>query len=107
MGAHLRNAPWHWTSPATRGNGVELMPVYKRKYDSGTVLWYFKFQPPRSARLSPGQAVRIRHQARGRGCRGESPHRRTTEVRIGEGWLWCGGSTSQDALDAAGGVLSA
>ena len=28
------------------------MPVYKRKYDSGTVLWYFKFQPPGAARGS-------------------------------------------------------
>ena len=28
------------------------MPVYKRKYKSGTVLWYFKFQPPGAARGS-------------------------------------------------------
>lgn len=28
----------------------ERMPVYKRKYRSGTVLWYFKFQPPGSKR---------------------------------------------------------
>ena len=28
------------------------MAVYKRKYDSGTVLWYFKFQPPGAARGS-------------------------------------------------------
>jgi integrase len=26
------------------------MAAYKRKYDSGTVLWYFKFQPPGAAR---------------------------------------------------------
>ena len=26
------------------------MPVFKRKYKSGTVLWYFKFQPPGAAR---------------------------------------------------------
>jgi hypothetical protein len=26
------------------------MSVYKRKYLSGTVLWYFKFQPPGAAR---------------------------------------------------------
>ena len=26
------------------------MAVYKRKYNSGTILWYFKFQPPGSAR---------------------------------------------------------
>src|SRR5580704_6153784 len=52
MGAHVRNVPHHWTSPATRGNGVELMAVYKRKYVSGTVLWYFKFQPPGAVRGS-------------------------------------------------------
>src|SRR5437879_472346 len=52
MGAHLWYEGWRWTSHATRGNGVELMPVYKRKYDSGTVLWYFKFQPPCAARGS-------------------------------------------------------
>ncbi|HYL36490.1 MAG TPA: hypothetical protein VEV17_11300 [Bryobacteraceae bacterium] len=28
------------------------MAVYKRKYDSGTVLWYFKFQPPGATRGS-------------------------------------------------------
>ena len=28
------------------------MAVYKRKYDSGTILWYFKFQPPGAARGS-------------------------------------------------------
>src|SRR5260370_4766282 len=50
MGTQLRNAFWHWTSGATRGNGVELMSVYKRKYLSGTVLWYFKFQPPGAVR---------------------------------------------------------
>jgi hypothetical protein len=27
MGAQLRNARWHWTSEATRGNGIELMSV--------------------------------------------------------------------------------
>jgi hypothetical protein len=26
------------------------MPVYKRKYTSGTTFWYFKFQPPSAAR---------------------------------------------------------
>src|SRR6184192_2322854 len=50
MGAQLRNTRCRWTSRATRGNGVELMSVYKRKYLSGTVLWYFKFQPPGAAR---------------------------------------------------------
>ena len=29
------------------------MAVYKRKYDSGTILWYFKFQPPGATRGSP------------------------------------------------------
>jgi integrase len=28
------------------------MAVYKRKYDSGTILWYFKFQPPGASRGS-------------------------------------------------------
>jgi hypothetical protein len=28
------------------------MATYKRKYDSGSVLWYFKFQPPGAARGS-------------------------------------------------------
>ena len=28
------------------------MAVYKRKYNSGTVLWYFKFQPPGAVRGS-------------------------------------------------------
>src|SRR6476619_39837 len=45
MGAHLRHAAWRWTSLATRGNGLELMPVHKRKYPSGTTVWFFKFQP--------------------------------------------------------------
>jgi hypothetical protein len=34
---------------AQPGNGVELMSVYKRKYLSGTVLRYFRFQPPGEA----------------------------------------------------------
>src|SRR5439155_18666253 len=70
MGAHLRYEGWRWTSHATRGNGVELMPVYKRKYDSGTVS-----ATGRSARLSPGQAVRIRHQST------VMPPRRPAKVR--------------------------
>ncbi len=48
----MRIAVRRWTSLATRGNGVELMPVYKRKYASGTVLWYYKFQPPGAARTT-------------------------------------------------------
>src|SRR5579872_2467022 len=50
MGAQLRVTARRWTSLATRGNGVELMPVYKRRYASGTVLWYYKFQAPGAAR---------------------------------------------------------
>lgn len=30
-----------WTCGATRGNGVELMPVYKRKNRSGKTVWYY------------------------------------------------------------------
>src|SRR5580700_7442589 len=52
MGAHLRDAFGNWTSNGNRGNGVELMPVYKRKYSSGTVLWYYKFQPSGAARTT-------------------------------------------------------
>jgi integrase len=40
----------NWTSVPHRGKGVELMPVYKRKYESGTTLWYYKFQPPGAER---------------------------------------------------------
>src|SRR5688500_12497398 len=50
MGAHLRNAGWRWTSPATRGNGVELMPVNKRKYRSGKVVWSYVIDAPGSTR---------------------------------------------------------
>src|ERR1039458_6617583 len=52
MGVHLRHAGPNWTSAADRGRSVELMAAYKRKYDSGTELWYFKFQPPGAARGS-------------------------------------------------------
>ena len=61
-GSALAACVLHWTSHGTRGKGVELMAVYKRKYDSGTVLWYFKFQPPGAAReFASDQAVWIRH----------------------------------------------
>src|SRR6266404_1284251 len=50
MGANLRHAGCRWTSDATRGNGGELMPVHKRKYQSGSTNWYFKFQPPGAMR---------------------------------------------------------
>src|SRR4051794_19177052 len=49
MGAHLRHTGWRWTYGVTRGNGVELMPVHKRKYRSGTV-WYYSFDLPGSGR---------------------------------------------------------
>jgi len=48
MGAHLRHAIWHWTSAATRGNGVELMPVHKRK--RGRKPWYYQFDLPGATR---------------------------------------------------------
>jgi hypothetical protein len=41
---------WHWTWPSTRGNGVELMPVYKHKNRSGAVRWGFMFSLPGSSR---------------------------------------------------------
>src|SRR5688572_10225119 len=50
MGAHLRNAIWHWTSYATRGNGVELMPVHKRTYQSGKTVWFYEFNLPGATR---------------------------------------------------------
>src|SRR5262249_12445672 len=42
MGAHLRDAAWRWTLLATRGNGVELMPVHKRTYRSGKTVWFYE-----------------------------------------------------------------
>jgi integrase len=48
----VRHAGSRWTYPANRGNGVELMPVYKRKYPSGTVLWFYKFPAPGAMRGS-------------------------------------------------------
>src|SRR6202158_2871698 len=50
MGAHLRHAGGRWTFYATRGNGGQLMPVHKRKYQSGTTVWFFKFQPKGATR---------------------------------------------------------
>jgi hypothetical protein len=37
-----------WTSPPTRGSGVELMPVFKRKYRSGATVWRYLFSAPGS-----------------------------------------------------------
>ena len=50
MGTHLRNARSPWTSHATRGNGVELMPVHKRKYRSRKVVWFYEFNLPGATR---------------------------------------------------------
>src|SRR6185369_15699295 len=50
MGAHLRNAGWRWTSPANRGNGVELMPVHKRTYRSRKTVWFYEFNLPGATR---------------------------------------------------------
>src|ERR1039458_6520474 len=49
MGAHLWDAARHWTWGANRGNGVELMPVYKFKYRSG-IVWYYSFDLAGSGR---------------------------------------------------------
>src|SRR5215472_17348867 len=46
MGALLRHAESRWTSGRTRGNGVALMPVFKRKYVSGKVVWRYLFSAP-------------------------------------------------------------
>src|SRR5712691_12793008 len=50
MGADVRNAIWRWTCTSTRGNGVELMPVYKSKNRSGAVRWGYMFSLPGSSR---------------------------------------------------------
>src|SRR5438477_2093086 len=48
MGAHLRHAGRRWTSRATRGTGVKLMPAFKRKYRSGHTVWRYMFSAPGS-----------------------------------------------------------
>src|ERR1051326_2227094 len=50
MGAYLWYTGCHWTSSPTRGNGVELMPVHKRKH--GKRSWYYQFDLPGSTRQS-------------------------------------------------------
>src|ERR1039457_1211122 len=50
MGEDLRGAGGRWTCRATRGNGVELMPVHKRKYRSGQIVWHYAFNLPGSTR---------------------------------------------------------
>src|SRR3954469_292761 len=50
MGAHLRNASWRWTWSPTRGNGVKLVPVHKRKYRSRKVVWFYEFNLPGATR---------------------------------------------------------
>lgn len=47
----MRPARCPFTCTAHRGNGVELMPAHKRRYISGKVAWYFKFQAPGATRL--------------------------------------------------------
>jgi integrase len=49
----VRNARCDWTCPPTRGNGVQLMPVYKGKNTSGKIVWRYKFQPPGAKRGTP------------------------------------------------------
>src|ERR1700690_1399171 len=50
MGAHLRNTLRPSTSRDTRGNGVELMPVHRRKYISGKTVWFYRFNATGSTR---------------------------------------------------------
>jgi integrase len=50
LGAHLRHAIWRWTYGATRGNGVELMPVHKKKNRAGKIVWCYQFSLPGSSR---------------------------------------------------------
>ena len=52
----MRNAIWHWTLGATRGKGVELMPVHKRKNRSGEIRWYYMFSRPGASRLDRRRA---------------------------------------------------
>jgi integrase len=57
MGAHLRDAARNWTWGATRGNGVELMSVHKRKYDSGKVVWFYQFSLPGATRKQRNRII--------------------------------------------------
>ena len=50
MGAHLRDTVWRWTWSATRGNGVELMPIHKKKNRAGKIVWCYQFSLPGSTR---------------------------------------------------------
>ena len=50
----MRHALWDWTCDATRGNGVDLMPVHKRKH--GKKPWYFEFDLPGATRQQRGRA---------------------------------------------------
>ena len=47
---NVRYGIFRWTSGATRGNGVELMSVHKRKKRSGTISWSFQFSLPGASR---------------------------------------------------------
>ena len=50
LGEHLRAPVGHWTSTRTRGRRGELMPVFKRKYESGKTVWRYIFSAPGSTR---------------------------------------------------------
>ena len=85
MGAHLWHAVWRWTCGAIRGNGVELMPVHKRKYRSGEIGLVLRIQwpPARSTReTETGQWSGIAHQARLRKTRRLAANGRTTGEAI-------------------------
>ena len=59
LGAGLRPSGWNWTSTPTRGicqltrasGDLTFMPVYKRKYRSGKLAWYYQFASSGSTRL--------------------------------------------------------
>jgi excisionase family DNA binding protein len=58
LGAHLRPSGGRWTSTPTRSSGGELMPVFKRKYESGKTVWRYMFSGPgstRHGRVPPGR----------------------------------------------------
>lgn len=46
----MRDAARPWTYEASRGNGVELMSVYRRKNRSGKTVWYYQFSLPGATR---------------------------------------------------------
>jgi hypothetical protein len=50
LGAYLRYKNFRWTWGATRGNGVELMSVHKKKTRSGKTSWSYQFSRPGASR---------------------------------------------------------